>query len=339
MSIIEIVNRTGISKATVYRALNKGIVSENKRYLIEQAIKDIGYEVPKVRRAPRKNSKTVIGLFFLADDFNLLQNLETSYPVILNSLIKADLDDTIEVSPNFFTTSSFDRENLDKYGGFIVFGPSPKDKKLPNSLEKLIKHLPVVYIQDSIIATMHSSSLENVDRVFFENQIIGCLAAKYFLNKRYKRIALINPYYRHAMHDERMSSFISTLHEHKIESSNYNLKKPQKELSPTYAETDELVDQMVQSGPLPEGLFISADIRAVHVYSALLSRGIKPMKDIDIITCNNMPFFTEQMNPKPAEIDIGLSKLGPIAIKLLQQRIAEGKGEAKTILIRPQLII
>jgi DNA-binding LacI/PurR family transcriptional regulator len=341
MSIIEIANRTGISKSTVSRVLNNGSVSKSKRQLIEQAIKDIGYQIPKVRRGPKKNrkrDKIAIGLLFLEDNFCLLQNPETYYPLLLNSLIENRIKEEVEVSPHFFTSSSLTSEDLNSYNAFIIFGSVPGNGIVSDSVEKLLKKLPAVYIQGDAVAESPSNPLEDIDRVYYENQLVGCIAAKHLIGKGHKRLAFLSPYYRHPIHDVRMNSFTLTARYHHIPNSLYIQNEPQKG-SPTYADVDKLVEQMVKSDQLPEGLFVTADIRTVHVYNALSSRGIKPMEDIDIISCDNVPFFTEQMNPKPAEIDTNITKVASAAIELLQQRIKEGKGEPKTVLVRPKLIV
>lgn len=343
MSIVEIAQRTGISKSTVSRVLNNGSVSQDKRFLIEQAIKDMGYRVPKVRRGPKKkikHSKIIIGLLFLDDDFRLLQNPETYYPQLFNSFMEnhREGESEIEISPASLTPSTLNNGNIDNYNGFIIFGRVPEGGTIPEPVEEMLKKLPAVYIQDSYVAETPSTPLENIDRVYFENQIVGCIAAKYLIGKGYKRIAFINPYYRHPINDVRMTSFSFTASYHDLTPSFYIQQEPRKG-PPTYSDVERLVQQMIQDGPLPEGLFVVTDIRAVHVYNALLSRGIKPMKDIDIISCDNSPFFTEQMNPKPAEIDTNIVKVGSTAIELLKQRIKNGKEEPKTILIRPELVI
>jgi DNA-binding LacI/PurR family transcriptional regulator len=339
MSIIEIANRTGISKSTVSRVLNNGSVSKKKRLLVEQAIMEMGYRVPKLRRGPKKKrGKIVIGLLFLVDDFRLLQSPDSSYSLIFHSLIGSDIKEDVEISPRFLVASSLNSKDLSEYDGFIILGSIPRDEIVLDCIKKILNCSPAVYIQDSITATAHSTPLENIDRVYYENQLVGCLAAKYFLSKKYKRIALLNPYYRHPIHEVRVSSFNYALYTHGLEASLYIRQTPQSQSSPSFAEIDELVEQMIQDG-LPEGLFVTADIRTVHTYNLLLSRGVKPMKDIDIISCDNIPFFTEQMNPKPAEIDIGLSKIGSCAIELLQRRIAGDLTDPQTILVRPELVI
>ena len=340
MSIVEIAKRTGISKSTVSRALNNGSVSVKKQHLIEQAIRDMGYQIPKIRRGPkRKDHKLMIAVLFLGDDLRLLQDPETTYSPIFHSLLGMEIQEGVEIASHLFTASSLLHADLGGYSGFIILGPPPKDQVVAEALEKTLSHLPLVYIQDAVITAKFPTFLENVDRVFYENQLIGCIAGRYLLGKGYKRLAILNPYYCHPIHDVRTNSFIHTLHEHHIQAELYLNTASRSNASPVYADVDGLVERMVRGGALPEGLFVTNDIRAVHVYSALLSRGIRPMVDIDIISCDNMPFFTNQMNPRPAEIDIGLGRLGHCAINLLRQSVDKNGEEPETVLVRPKLVI
>ena len=341
MSIIEIANRTGISKSTVSRVLNNGSVSDAKRRIIEQAIKELGYKVPEVRRGPKRHKrrgKALVGVLFLSDDYRLMQNPETYYPALLHSLITCTRQDELEISPRYLIPTTLEGENLDKYSGFILFGPCPKDGNLPVQVKKLVTRMPSVYIQSEAINETPSNPLEQIDRVFYENQMIGCIAAKYLINKGHKHPALICPYFRHPIHDTRINSFSMTCRYHHVEAALYVAEKTLAS-SPTYAHVDQMVGQMIENVPLPDGLFVTADIRTVHTYGALLSRGIKPMEDIDIISCNNTPFFTEQMNPKPAEIDLNIAGVGYTAIEVLKQRIDYKNAPAKTVLVRPELVI
>jgi LacI family transcriptional regulator len=87
-----------------------------------------------------------------------------------------------------------------------------------------------------------------------------------------------------------------------------------------------------------DGLFITADMLAPPTYRALKTLGIKPGKDVVIITCNNERPYLTDLAPQPAIIDIHAELIGAEAVKLLGWRRAHPDEPRRTLMIEPTLI-
>lgn len=87
-----------------------------------------------------------------------------------------------------------------------------------------------------------------------------------------------------------------------------------------------------------DGLFITADMLAPPTYRALKQLGIKPGKDVAIITCNNERPYLAELDPQPAVIDIHAELIGAEAVKLLGWRRPHPDEPRRTLMIEPTLI-
>lgn len=87
-----------------------------------------------------------------------------------------------------------------------------------------------------------------------------------------------------------------------------------------------------------DGLFITADLLAPAAYRALAKLGIKPGKDVAIVTCNNERPYLADLSPQPAVIDIHAELIGTEAVKLLEWRRTRPDEPRRTLMIEPTLI-
>lgn len=88
-----------------------------------------------------------------------------------------------------------------------------------------------------------------------------------------------------------------------------------------------------------DGLFLTADLLAPSTYRALAQLGVKPGKDIAIVTCNNERPYLADLTPQPAVIDIHAELIGAEAVKLLAWRRSCPDEPRRTLMIEPKLIL
>jgi DNA-binding LacI/PurR family transcriptional regulator len=100
----------------------------------------------------------------------------------------------------------------------------------------------------------------------------------------------------------------------------------------------ELIGQLVQTNPRPTGLLLQADILAPHVYELLREHGIRPMQDIEILTCNHEPAYLSHLKPQPAVLDLQAKAIGRQAINQAFWRIEHPNDPSMRIMIEPLLI-
>ncbi len=91
---------------------------------------------------------------------------------------------------------------------------------------------------------------------------------------------------------------------------------------------------MISPGKIT-GLFISADMYATPVYQVLYSMGIRPGKDIEIVSCDNNSYYLNGLHPKPQSIDIRMLDIGLRAAEMLQSPGAK----MEKVVLTPELSV
>ena len=100
----------------------------------------------------------------------------------------------------------------------------------------------------------------------------------------------------------------------------------------------ETIKLLLKSRPKIDGLFITADILAPLVYKALTQLGLRPGKDLTIVTCNNERPYLTDLDPEPAVVDIHGELIGVEAVKLLLWRRNHPDEPRRTLIIQPTLV-
>lgn len=101
---------------------------------------------------------------------------------------------------------------------------------------------------------------------------------------------------------------------------------------------DERLDRLFAASPRPTALFLGMDVYAPSVYRSLQRRGMRPGRDVAIVTCNNERPFLNGLDPAPTVIDIHADHLGQRAVERLRWRIAHPRAPAEQLLLAPRLI-
>lgn len=105
------------------------------------------------------------------------------------------------------------------------------------------------------------------------------------------------------------------------------------------ASAGDLVDRFLTLDPRPAGIFVPNDYMTALCYGALRDRGIEPMRDVDVISCNNEPAYQLLMSPAPATIDIGAERTGRACVEQLIREIRRpGEGGRVQVTISLMLI-
>jgi DNA-binding LacI/PurR family transcriptional regulator len=65
------------------------------------------------------------------------------------------------------------------------------------------------------------------------------------------------------------------------------------------------------------GLFLSADMYATPVYQVLYSMGIQPIRDLQIVSCDNNSYYLNGLHPQPPSIDIRMFDIGARAAEMV----------------------
>lgn len=98
------------------------------------------------------------------------------------------------------------------------------------------------------------------------------------------------------------------------------------------------VEQLIRLSPRPSGMFVTSDVITPATYHELERRGISPMKDIHIVTCNNEKPYLQSLYPKPAVIDIQADLIGQQAVERLLWRMENPESPHMTLMLEPVLL-
>jgi LacI family transcriptional regulator len=100
----------------------------------------------------------------------------------------------------------------------------------------------------------------------------------------------------------------------------------------------QLLDQMLAARPRPTLLMLQADMFAPSVYRHLAERGIRPQRDLAIITCNNERPYLVSLQPAPTVVDLQAQAIGRRAVEQLLWRRDHPDEPPCQVLVQPRLL-
>lgn len=101
---------------------------------------------------------------------------------------------------------------------------------------------------------------------------------------------------------------------------------------------DDAVRQIVERSPRPTALFIENDMLSPGIYQRLYALGLRPQREIEIVTCNNEACYLRALDPKPTVIDVQPQMIGRMAVEQLLWRTSNRNAPTMRTLVEPQLV-
>ena len=103
------------------------------------------------------------------------------------------------------------------------------------------------------------------------------------------------------------------------------------------ANIQSLVSSLAQHRERPDGLFVCNDATTGAVYPVLQAAGIRPGREIQIISCDAEEARLSGLYPRPMSIDIGAEEIGYRSVLRLLNRIQRPAGAPIIINVAPRL--
>jgi len=339
VSIVEVAKLAGVSHATVSRVINhRSDVSPASAQRVREAMRQLRYVPAAKRRGPKPKASGVrtgnIGILFFSEN------------------------PTLATSPVVALVLHAVQEELASNGFNLVLGHIKAEHGLPPSVvqgqvDGILLHgmPPAAEIQQQL--SRYSACVWLLsqrrqrgywgDRVSPDNNAIGSLACRHLIDRGHTRVASIHCDPTHLGFVARAQSFESTAREAGVFCKTIIDASHGQAVSDTSpidtSHYDAMVDDLLATdGGMPSGLFIPRDALTIRMYRALRARHIEPGRDIEIISCDNLPVL-DGLDPRPATIDVRPADIGRRAVEQLLWRIHQQDAPMSvTSMIEPQLV-
>lgn len=327
-NIKNIAQQAGVSLATVSRVINNSAkVSDEKVQRVRKAASGLGY-----RLAPKPPAKVCfktrnVALVYAGwsmmqlNEWGFMDGLESVFSQndLRLMLVRMPEDGML---PSVFTDQACD--------GILTLADL---KNIPTALIQTLEKFPCIQM-------IHGNARQHFgDEVFCDNLSVAGMAFDYLKQAGVKRYAFFNVDPSHYACQERQAFFDFYLRQENIPVTHLVAKVGDALTRPSHVLANELVKKMLAMKTMPDGLFVPVDFQLPELYTALISNGIKPMQDIQIISCDNCERHLVKVDPRPATIDLRIEDLGRYAARQLIWRIEHPDDVPVRLYIKPELIM
>ncbi len=327
MSIARIAELAGVSVATVSNVLNStGRVSPETAQKVRKIAQEANFHVRRKRRDGSQGKRRIA--FSLVDD--VLRFAQSNWVLGL----MGSAQEVIEPRGYSLTVmSAATAENIAKQthdaAAVILYGYDPLPKPIIAAAGK-----PVIWIM--------RYNCSPADTVMEDNREMGRMVAEYFIARGHQHLGYIADTRIEPVVDRGiyMTQFAAeakcrttTVGDHQI------FTNEQGTPGVDVDKLNRLLDKLLKGDKRPTALFVPGDLLTLHVYDALKKRGIRPMQDIDIVSCNNEAIYYERLDPRPPVFDIDIGAIGTLAAQTALWRLENMDMAPTKVLLAPKLLI
>ncbi|HEU0185816.1 MAG TPA: LacI family DNA-binding transcriptional regulator [Blastocatellia bacterium] len=335
MSILKVAEEAGVSPATVSRFINNRVsVSPEKARRIHKAMLKLNY-TPSVSRpgpktADRRAIKTGNITFLSLSDLDPTAMFRMPvFPSLLGGIQQALSEYGLNLALEHYTGSMPRTISRNRTDGVLIFGAL---QPMPKNLHEALLKVPSVWVMRA-----HSDNRNEFDHVFYDNDAVGPLAARYLLERGHRRLAFINPQITHTAFPARRDAFAQTVQQSGAQVTVWEITEEETNRSAAQG-IERIVQDMASSPQRPTGIFVPADDYLLSVFHALRVFGLIPQRDVELIGCNNDQPSLAKMHPRPATIDLNVNVVGRRAVEQLLSRMADPDDPLARIKLQPTLI-
>lgn len=342
MSIVRIAKLAGVSHTTVSRVINhESGVSPKTADRVRTIIKETGYvpKPPSLRRGPRRARDIGFrtgNVAFLTSSESLrtlsqspimaevLHGVEDALASTGMSLVQGAVG-LMRPLPPIVAKGGVD--------GVIVW--PHLDEVSPEAIE-ILRGYQAVYVMSG------ASERLSADRVRVNHGRVGRLAAKHLAAEGYRNLAYVTPSSLMSRINlcDRWASFSAWAAEQGLQARQCVIEQSHLDLLQIDKDRDLLIqktlEEFLAQGERPDGMFVTCDALTAKMFPILRNLGIRPGRDVDIISCNNEASLLAGLEPRPLSIDIRPEVIGKKAVEQLRWRILNPEEEDQiTIEVSP----
>ncbi|NLA93226.1 MAG: LacI family transcriptional regulator [Spirochaetales bacterium] len=332
MSIKEIAELAGVSKATVSLALNgrKGVAHDTRMKVLKIA-EGMGYRVPSKRIVVNKSLGFIMFARLCKHGLILNEDQNSFIMEYINGMNRI-------VTKEGYTFEIFDYRVNDiadfigevtfrKPKGVIILGTELDEEDV-----KELNNLPIPHL---LIDTYY----EQVSKDYVNMANIGALyeVVSHFYQTGHSTVGMVTSRVKSGNVLMRERGFNLA-----VEQLNLKLQTPPIEVAPGFdGAYQDMKAYLKGDGSLPQGLFCYNDLAAFGVVKALKEHGLKIPDDLSIIGFDNLP-MSAMMEPMLTTVRIPNQTIGELAANSIIERINNRNRESHSplgLLVSGSLII
>ncbi|NEW06451.1 LacI family transcriptional regulator [Paenibacillus sp. SYP-B3998] len=323
VSILDVVEKSGVSLVTVSRVLNNSpTVREHNRQKVLQAMKDLGYTPSSAARSLARGSTGLIGI-----------TLQTLGDTVFDGIIHA-VNESLEEKGYFLALSIVSPRQMDNNSqNYFLFQEDRVDGIILLStlaekdyvLELKSKKIPFVIIDNHIEDT--KAVTINVD-----NYIGGYEATRHLLDLGHTKIAHISGPDFFLSARERRKGFEQAMKEAGI--APLVISKAEFEIRDGF----NTVKTWLHNGLRPTAVFAGEDGLALGAMDAFRDEGFRIPDDVSVVGFDDQ-YFAQSINPRLTTVRQPMEQLGREAVRILLGLIDGSAKRSKSVCLKPELLI
>ena len=318
VTIKDIAKRTGLSPATVSRAINRsGYVSQRARDLVDLAVAELSYQPNWLARGLKGKPTRLVGLN-IPDILNVFYTNVAQ--AIATSLREHGYEMILCVSGDSQVTDLGYLQVLEqkRVDGIIYTHPAgPNNSSFVRQLSK--RGVPIVELN-------RRTEEDLLDAVLADNFGGAYQAVDYLLSKGHRRIAMIcgNPNLTTGKH--RIQGYTTAL--------NHAGFEPEPDLvkigtfSRDYGE--QATEELLSLAAPPTAIFATSNRIALGALVVLARRGVKIPEDLSFIAFDDVEWMSA-WRPPITTVDIAVEEMARLAVDLLLRRTKSDNDGYKPI--------
>lgn len=330
LTIKDIAKQAGVAKSTVSRVLNHPeSVSQKTREKVEKIIKENQYSPSATAQSLSKQESDTIGIVIpeIRNAFfgEILRGISDVAEENDLTMILCDTDNNCEKEKK-----ALEMLRKQRVKGLILTPAADYSelsciKTLRSALDLL--NVPVVLVDRSVAQSKW-------DGVYFDNFNGAYMAVEALVNAGHKKIGTITGDLRLTLGRDRFSGFLAAMQDHDRSIDSSFIYNGDFSMDTAY----KLTLKMIDSGNLPEALFISNNLTAMGFYKALNERGLSPGKDICCVGFDRVEAL-DVFNTNYSYIERDAVNMGKIAMRMLNERMSHQIDTRREYIIPAHLVL
>lgn len=325
VTMLDIAEKAGVSKATVSMVLNKRdkSISDDTRNRILKLAKDMNYIPNSLARGLNTKKTETIGIIVpdITNPFfsEMARAIEDVASILGYNVIFCNSDNEIKKENKYVKLL------ISKLVDGVIFIPGGKSF---DNLQILINNnVPFVLVDRYV------EGYEKFYGVYCQNKLGITKAVDYLVTNGRKKIAFVRGPHSVETSTQRLEGYIETMKKYKLFNETLIFEN-EFTIEGGIETTKEILDMTEQV----DSIIYSSDIMAFGGIKVLIKRGFKIPKDISVIGYDNIE-MSEFIEPELTTVSQPIYEMGKCACELLINIINGKTIEKKQIYFEPELIV